>query len=530
MSETKSPSGIQDLPGTNSGQNLLIVQHAKDVTWTLDLTTGRFTYCSPSVELLRGFTAEEILEQTMQDALTPESLELVSQSLPQNIAAFEAGDLSAQSAISNVNQYHKNGSIVATEVITTLIKNERGKVDKIVGISRDVTGLKETQEALRKSEERHRSLLDAIPDLIFRVTRSGLIVDYKAKAGDSLYAPPEFFLGKQISEVLPPEVANLCMSELESTFTTNEVRIFEYPLDMNENRYYYEARAVANLQSNEAIFIIRDVTDLRKSEEAIKRLSMAMEQTADTVFITDREGNIEYVNTSLLQSYGYTRDELIGKTPRVFKSGIKDSAFYKTLWDTILSGETFRAEVINKTKDGIYIYEDRNITPIKDENGRVCSFLSVGRDITERKMAEIQSRKNEARFSSILQAAFDGFLIVNDRGRIVEVNDEYCRMSGYTREELLQKTINEMEAMMDDEEIVRRIGLIQEHGRASFESEHRRKDGTIYPVEVRVMTSDVDGFSMVSFLRDITEQKRIIAELTKAKEQAESANSGKQSI
>lgn len=126
---------------------------------------------------------------------SPESMELISQILPKNIAAFEAGDLSAQSAISYIYQYHKNGSIIATEVATTLLKNEHGKVDKIAGISRDIAELQEAQDALRKSEERHRSLLDAIPDMLFRVTREGLIIDYKARSGEKLFMPLNCFSG-----------------------------------------------------------------------------------------------------------------------------------------------------------------------------------------------------------------------------------------------------------------------------------------------------------------------------------------------
>lgn len=122
---------------------------------------------------------------------------------------------------------------------------------------------------------------------------------------------------------------------------------------------------------------------------------MAMEQTTDTVFITDKAGNIKYANNSLQQTYGYTIEELIGENPRIFKSGIKDSDFYATLWNTILVRERCLAKVINKSKDGIYIYEDQVITPIKDENGQINSFLSVGRDITERKMAKIDVRRKD---------------------------------------------------------------------------------------------------------------------------------------
>jgi rsbT co-antagonist protein RsbR len=78
--------------------------------------------------------------------------------------------------------------------------------------------LQEAQDALRKSEERHGSLLDAIPDMLFRVTREGLIIDYKARSGEKLFMPPELFLGKYVSEVLPLDVGNQCMAELANAF------------------------------------------------------------------------------------------------------------------------------------------------------------------------------------------------------------------------------------------------------------------------------------------------------------------------
>ncbi len=134
--------------------------------------------------------------------------------------------------------------------------------------------------------------------------------------------------------------------------------------------------------------IIRDITQRKQAEEALKKLSSAVEQTADDVIITDKEGLIEYVNPAFAQSTGYTEAEVLGQTPRILKSGEHGQQFYKKLWQTILAGEVFRTEFVNKKKNGELYYEERTITPIRDPQGNITHFVAVGGDITERKRAE----------------------------------------------------------------------------------------------------------------------------------------------
>lgn len=119
----------------------------------------------------------------------------------------------------------------------------------------------------------------------------------------------------------------------------------------------------------------------------LAKLSSAVEQTADHVIITDRDGVIEYVNPAFEAATGYTRQKAIGQTPGILKSGRHDDAFYRRLWTTILSGKTFRAEFTNRKKDGSLYYEAKTITPIRDGNGHITHFVSTGRDITERVQA-----------------------------------------------------------------------------------------------------------------------------------------------
>ncbi|MBF0318503.1 MAG: response regulator [Nitrospirae bacterium] len=139
--------------------------------------------------------------------------------------------------------------------------------------------------------------------------------------------------------------------------------------------------------------IIRDISERVKVEIEMQKLSKAIEQSSESVVITDRNGTIEYVNPAFERTTGYTRAEAIGKNPRVLKSGKQPRSFYKELWDTILNGNIWQGEFSNKKKNGEIYYEDATITPIKDEKGNVTHFVAMKNNVTARKLAEIEAAK-----------------------------------------------------------------------------------------------------------------------------------------
>jgi PAS domain S-box-containing protein len=131
-----------------------------------------------------------------------------------------------------------------------------------------------------------------------------------------------------------------------------------------------------------------DVTPLKMANQTMLKLSSAVEQTAETVLICNRAGVIEYVNPAFEAVTGYTREQAIGKTPRLLKSGQHNPAFYRELWDTILSGRVYRGVLVNRKQSGDVYFEDEIITPLTDATGTVTHFVSTGRDITEHTLAE----------------------------------------------------------------------------------------------------------------------------------------------
>lgn len=141
---------------------------------------------------------------------------------------------------------------------------------------------------------------------------------------------------------------------------------------------------------------VGNVIERRDAEEARRKLSTALEGTADCVAIADRDGRIEYVNPAFERVTGYARDEIRGKTLSLLRSGRHDHEFYEDLWQTILQGRAFRALFINLRKDGTLYYEEKTISPLIDANGAITHFVSTGRDVTALYHAKERLRQHQA--------------------------------------------------------------------------------------------------------------------------------------
>jgi two-component system, cell cycle sensor histidine kinase and response regulator CckA len=151
------------------------------------------------------------------------------------------------------------------------------------------------------------------------------------------------------------------------------------------------------IRSSLAIHSVEQERD--SAEELLRKLSSAVEQSADTVLITDRQGKIEYVNPAFEALTGYSRDELVGNTPRLLKSGEQSSETYQDLWRTLLSGKVYRGIFVNRRKNGELYYAEESICPIRNAAGEITHFIANGRDLTERRRLEgqlVQAQKMDA--------------------------------------------------------------------------------------------------------------------------------------
>ncbi|HMK39376.1 MAG TPA: PAS domain S-box protein, partial [Bacteroidota bacterium] len=282
----------------------------------------------------------------------------------------------------------KDGSAMFVRESATAVRDGGEGILYYDGTLEDISERVKAEEALRKSERENRAIVDSVPDLLFRVDREGVLLDYRRPGDTDLYAPPEAFLGKRISEVLPPHVSAMAMEAIEKVFTTDRMVTFEYDLQMGDVLKSYEDRIVP-LSEGEVLAVIRDVTERKRAEEELLKLRKAVDASGESIFMTDREGVISFVNPEFTHLYGYAAREVVGKvTPRILKSGTMNPEDYRMFWKAILSGQVVKGEMVNRTKDGRILNIDASINPVLDERGTIVGFLAIQRDITERKRAE----------------------------------------------------------------------------------------------------------------------------------------------
>lgn len=282
----------------------------------------------------------------------------------------------------------------------------QGHPTRMVGTVQDVTEHRRAEQAI-ESIARFPS---ENPNPVLRVSEDGIVLYTNAAA-----RPVLAVLGSEIGGRLHDGYASLIGDAyasgkgLEIELASGD-RIFSLILTPVKGEKY------VNMYG-------RDITDRKKTEFELKKLSMAMEQSVNVVFITDMKGNIEYVNPMFEQVTGYSKEEAIGQNPRILSSGTVTNEDYENLWKTILAGKTWRNVYKNKKKTGSYYWSNSVISPIKDEKGEITHFLAVQEDITEKMVSE--ERINYL-------ANHDELTGLVNRTRFIELLDDwiYCAATG----------------------------------------------------------------------------------------------------
>jgi PAS domain S-box-containing protein len=153
------------------------------------------------------------------------------------------------------------------------------------------------------------------------------------------------------------------------------------------------ATLVRTIRSTLAVHSLQQ--EQQTAEHSLRKLSRAVEQSADSIMVTDLHGIIEYVNPACEALTGYHRDEMCGKTPKLLKSGEQAPEVFQAIWKTILAGNVYRGILVNRKKNGELYYVEQSICPVRDGEGQITNFISNGRDLTERLRLEAQLRQSQ---------------------------------------------------------------------------------------------------------------------------------------
>jgi diguanylate cyclase (GGDEF)-like protein/PAS domain S-box-containing protein len=248
--------------------------------------------------------------------------------------------------------------------------------------------------------------------------------------------------------------------------------------------------------------------------EIYKRI---FEVSPDAILVVDPEGRITKVNAQVARMFGYSETELLGQTieilipQRLTPQHIKYRSGYWAASRIRPMGTGLA--LFGRRKDASEFAVDIMLTPIELDEGMFT--LCVVRDILEPKQteAEAELRVREARYRGVIENCADGFWLVDTAGCLVEVNNAYVRRSGYTRAELLEMRVTELEAKESPEETAAHIETVIRDGSDLFESLHRTKQGEVWPVEINTTYLAIEGGRFVVFIRDITERRQAESDL-----------------
>jgi PAS domain S-box-containing protein len=282
--------------------------------------------------------------------------------------------------------------------------------------------------------------------------------------------------------------------------------------------------------------------DRKAAGDKVTQLATAVEQSGDSIVITDTMGNIQYVNPRFEQTTGYSTQEVMGKNSRILKSGKSSPAFYNELWETITAGQEWTGHLSNKKKDGSLYEEEAMISPVRDDTGKIIAYVAVKRDITERMWADEQMRQ-QARLLDLAPV-----LVRDMKHRIGFWSKGLEQLYGYTSEEAMGRPVDELlwtelpVPLTEIEETLQRKGMWE------GEVVRRTRDGSHITVTSRwLLHRDVHGtpLRILEVDADITQRREIeeeikkwnvgleqrvaqrTAELRDAKEQAEVASRAK---
>jgi PAS domain S-box-containing protein len=426
------------------------------------------------------------------------------------------------------------GEIRTVEVHSTPIEVSGNTL--LFSIIHDITERKQTENALKKSEAENRAIIQAVPDMMFRIHRDGIYLDYHGKNDSSLYVSKEFFIGKKLSEVLPPELAAESMQAIGKAFDSGEVVQYEYSLPVNGKNCFFENRIIG-ISDEEVLSIIRDITYRKETETALKMQIAAFESFALAIIITDIAGRIQWANSAFSRLTGYPVEEATGKMPgELVKSGKQDRTFYENFWNTILDKKVWSGELINKRKDGSLYYEEETITPVLDSLGNISSFIAIKIDVTERKKLYQALADEKRRLADIIKGTNAGTWEWNIQSGETIFNEQWAQMLGYTLEEISPVSMETWIKFAHPDDLKTSGELLNKHFKGelayySFESRMKNKNGEwIWVLDRgRVHEWDTDGkpLLMSGIHQDITEQKRIESALQQAKNEAEKANLAK---
>jgi len=384
------------------------------------------------------------------------------------------------------------------------------------------------EEALKQSEKRYRTILEDMQESYFETDLRGNYTLFNDAQCRQLGYSREEMKELNYKTITPPDTQKEVFEIYNRIYQTGEPNeLFQAEQITKDGRRIpveYSAFPIRNDKGEIVGFrgVGRDITKRLQMEESLKRSEeryrTLMDEMEEPYYEVDLAGNYTFFNDALCQKLGYSREEMkrINYKDYTVPDDVKIVfQYYNQVYRTGMPVKWFPSEQIRK--DGARVFAETSVFPLRNKEGKIIGFRGVSRDITERKQAEEEYR-------TIIRIAMEGFWLTDMQGHFLDVNEAYCKLIGYSRDELLNMSISNIEGVEKPDDVAERIQKIKEVGFDLFETLHRRKDGEIIDVEVSVNYLPVHSGRLFVAIRDITERKKAEAERKQLEQKAQLAS------
>ena len=343
--------------------------------------TRKITYCNEAFAKMHGYQVEEMIGMEIFGLHTPEQLEEYQEQIyPEYLNNKEY-------TLKEFGRKRKDGSTFPGLVTAKLFFDEDGKPIFNAATVIDITHEKIVEEQIREQNIRFKAIIDAIPDLLYIMDFDGNYLEYFSSKKENQIGDFEYLVGKNLKDVFEPKEADFHLNKIRKSLTEQKIETYEAFGIYGYEERHFESRIVP-MSDTKVLRFVREITERKKNEREIKKLTLAIEQSPVAIIITDLTGKLEYMSPAFLTMTGYSHEELYMQPIGMIKSGLTEREVYNHLWKTITSGKNFQTEWRNRRKSGEIFWENISITPILDENGNIKNYLAVKQDITERKHYE----------------------------------------------------------------------------------------------------------------------------------------------
>lgn len=510
-----------------------LAENTADIVWMVD-KDFKTSYVSPSIEKVLGFTPEERMKQSLEEIVTPESLQRILEryaiELPKPGEKINEED---RLIVIDVEYFRKDGSTLWMENSVRPIMDKAGELVGIVGSSRDISDRKKAEQVLTENEEKYRTLVERSLQGVVIAQANPVRLSFASAPMQKItgYSPEELvqFNPEKLYQLVHPDDRELFFSNFQKRLEGKKIPSHVQYRLINKNgetrwvEIYSSPIEFMGQLATQTVFM--DITEQKQAEEELQRSEEKYRQIVETanegIWMMDKNYITTSVNQKMAEMLGYTIEDMIGTPPQnyIVKDDLTEQA--KTM-KRREQGERDQYERRFLHKDGSVRWLLVSANPLKDKNGEFAGSFGMFTDITERKNAENNVRESEERYRVLFETLEDAVFVADpDSGNLLDLNFQAEKLTGYTRDELIGKHQTFIHPGAHEEMSREKFQqATQNKGSLFTEIEVHAKSGAHVPVEISSGgTVEIGGKKIhIGIFRDITERKNAEQELRESEQ------------